>query len=180
MPAAPHVEVIVEDEGWGDPSRLIERAVAMTLAHLRLDPAAYEVSVLAADDARIRALNGQFRGQDKPTNVLSWPAVDLSAGSPGQPPEPPDPGTRDDPVALGDIALARETCVREAAEAGKALDHHLTHLTVHATLHLLGYDHQTDADAHLMEGLETAILAAMAIPDPYAVAAADSPQGSRT
>lgn len=180
MPLAPHVEIIVEDEGWSDPSAVIEGAVAAALAHLRLDPAAYEVSVLATDDARIQALNARFRGQDKPTNVLSWPAVDLRPAMPGAAPEPPEPGTPDDPEGLGDIALALETCTREAAEAGRPLAHHLIHLTVHAVLHLLGYDHETEADAHLMEGLETAILARMAIPDPYGTAAATSPTGSRS
>ena len=180
MPRAPHVEVIVEGGDWGDPSDLIEGAVAGALAHLGLDPRAHEVSVLATDDARIRALNAQFRGQDKPTNVLSWPAVDLRADEEGAPPEPPEPGTRDDPTGLGDIALAWETCLAEAEAAGRPLAHHLTHLTVHALLHLLGYDHETEADALLMERLETAILGTMAIPDPYAVAADDSPMGSRT
>jgi probable rRNA maturation factor len=180
MPLAPHVEVIVEDERWGDPSDLIEGAVAATLAHLGLDPAVYEVSVLAADDARIRALNAQFRGKDEATNVLSWPAVDLRADEPGAAPLPPEPGTPDDPEGLGDIALARETCAREALDAGKPLAHHLTHLTVHAVLHLLGYDHETEADAHLMERIEVTILADLAIPDPYAVAAATSPLGSRS
>jgi probable rRNA maturation factor len=180
MPAAPHVEVIVEGGDWGDPSALIEGAVAGALAHLGLDPAVHEVSVLAADDARIRDLNARFRGQDKATNVLSWPAVDLRPDTPGAPPEPPDPGSPDDPTGLGDIALAWETCRAEAEAAGRPLAHHLTHLTVHATLHLLGYDHETEADALLMERLETAILAGMAIPDPYAVVAADSPLGGRT
>lgn len=179
MPLAPHVEVIVEDARWGDPSALIEAAVAAALAHLGLDPAGYEVSVLATDDARMRALNARFRGQDKPTNVLSWPAVDRRAETPGARPAPPGPGTPEAPEALGDIALARETCLREAAEAGRPLAHHLAHLTVHALLHLLGYDHETEADALLMERTEAAILASMAIPDPYAAAAADSPTDSR-
>lgn len=180
MPLAPHVEVIVEDAGWGDPTPTIEGAVAAALAHLGLDPAVFEVSVLAADDARIRELNARFRGQDKPTNVLSWPAEDLRPDTPGARPHPPEPGSRDDPAALGDIALARETCLREAEAAGKPLDHHIAHLTVHALLHLLGYDHETEADAVLMERTEAAILAALAIPDPYALVAADSPPGSRT
>lgn len=180
MPDAPHVDIIVEDEGWGDPSEVIVAAVAATLRHLGLRPAAYEVSVLACDDARIAALNAEFRGKPAPTNVLSWPAVDLRPEDPGETPEPPEPGTPDDPVALGDIALAWGVCTREAAEQGKPLAHHLAHLTVHSVLHLLGYDHELEDDALLMERLETAILAQMAIPDPYAVAADQSPSGSRT
>jgi probable rRNA maturation factor len=175
MPDAPHVDVVVEDEGWGDPSALVERAVAATLTHLGHDPRVFEVSVLACDDARIRALNAEFRGKDAPTNVLSWPAVDLAPDTPGGLPQPPEPGAQDDPEGLGDIALARETCLAEAAQQGKPLDHHLTHLVVHSVLHLLGYDHETDADAHLMESTETAILAGLGIPDPYAVAPHDMP-----
>jgi probable rRNA maturation factor len=168
MSDAPHVDVIVEDEGWGDPTPIVERAVAATLRHLGHDPTVFEVSVLACDDARIRALNADFRGKDAPTNVLSWPAVDLSPDEVGGLPQPPEPGAQDDPEGLGDIALARETCQAEALAAGKPLEDHLTHLVVHSVLHLLGYDHETEADAHLMETTETAILAGMGLPDPYA------------
>ena len=179
MCEAPHVETVVEDAGWGDPSALIEQAAAATLTRLGLDPQAYEISVLLCDDARIRALNADFRDQDKPTNVLSWPAVDLSPDNPGDPPYPPEPGSPDDPEALGDIALALGVCRAEAAAAGKPFDHHLTHLVVHAVLHLLGHDHETEVDALLMEGRETAILAEMGIPDPYAVAPDNGPQGGQ-
>jgi len=174
MTDAPHVDILVEDPGWGDPSPRIEGAVAAVLAARGLDPAGYEVSVLLCDDARIRTLNAEFRGQDKPTNVLSWPAVDLAPDAPGDDPVEPDPGDPADPVALGDIALALGTCRAEAEAAGKPFDHHLVHLVVHAVLHLLGHDHETEADALLMEGRETAILAGMGIPDPYAVAPDDS------
>ena len=175
MPDAPHVDVIVEDSGWDDPTALITVAVGATLGHLGLDPAGYEVSVLCCDDARIRALNADFRGQDKPTNVLSWPAVDLSPEAPGAAPAPPDPGDPDDPVALGDIALALGVCRAEAEAAGKPFADHLTHLVVHATLHLLGHDHETELDAEVMESYETTILAGLGIPDPYATAPAADP-----
>lgn len=177
---APHVEVIVEDDGWGDPGALIETAVAATLRHLNLDPASYEVSVLACDDARIRALNAQFRGKDAPTNVLSWPAVDLAPETPGAAPFAPDPGTPDDPEALGDIALALGVCRAEAAAAGIPFENHLTHLVVHSVLHLLGHDHETEPDALLMEGRERAILAGLGIPDPYAVAPDHGPPAGWT
>lgn len=167
MPDAPHVDVIVEDSGWDDPTALITAAVGATLGHLGLDPAGYEVSVLCCDDARIRALNAEFRGKDAPTNVLSWPAVDLAPESRGAPPLPPDPGDPDNPVALGDIALALGVCRAEAAAAGKPFSDHLTHLVVHATLHLLGHDHETEPEADLMESCERAILAGLGIPDPY-------------
>jgi probable rRNA maturation factor len=163
------VEVLIEDARWEDAGlmALADRAVAATLRHLGLDPAAYLVSLMGGDDARIAALNADFRGKPAPTNVLSWPAEDLSSGEPGAPPAMPDPGTPDDPAELGDIALAHETCLREAQASGLPVDHHVLHLIVHGTLHLLGYDHVDDADAALMEGTEVAILATLGVADPY-------------
>jgi len=108
------------------------------------------VSLLLTNDLAVRALNAQFRRQDKPTNVLSFPA-------------PTNPER-----FLGDVALAFETCAREADEQGKPLAHHLQRLTAHGVLHLLGYDHVTDAEASEMEGLERVILAGLGIADPYA------------
>ena len=164
------VEVLIEGGAWDgiDLQHLTQRAADATLVHLGHDPAGVEISLLACDDPRIAALNAQFRGKDTPTNVLSWPVWDLSADTDGDLPEPPDTGTPDDPESLGDIALAWETCSREAAEQGKPLADHLTHLTVHAVLHLLGYDHERDKDAALMEKTETEILGKMGIADPYA------------
>lgn len=175
MPDAAQVDIIVEEDGWGDPTGVITAAVGAALGHLGLEPSGYEISVLCCDDARIRALNAQFRGQDKATNVLSWPAVDLSPETPGAPPSPPDPGDPDDPVALGDIALALGVCRAEAEAAGKPFADHLTHLVIHATLHLLGHDHETELDAAVMESYETAILAGMGIPDPYTAGPATDP-----
>ena len=168
-----------EDPRWGDLDARLRRAVDATLSHLGHLPAAFEVSVLACDDARIRTLNADFRGKDAPTNVLSWPAWDLSPEIPGDLPDPPEPGTPEAPEGLGDIALAYDTCAREAAEQGKSLDDHLTHLVVHSTLHLLGFDHRTEADASRMEGLEIAILAGLGIADPYSQgdAAPEEPSG---
>ena len=176
MPGAAQVDVIVEDPEWGDPSAVIIRAASAALAYLGLNPAVYEISVLLAGDDRIRALNAEFRGKDAPTNVLSWPAVDLRPDLAGARPEPPQPGTLDAPEALGDIALARETCAAEARDQGKTPDDHLAHLVVHSVLHLLGYDHETEADAVLMEGTETAILARMGVSDPYAGRPEPSPE----
>ena len=160
------VEVVVEDAGWSADAleALADRAARATLEHLGLVAEGFEIALLAGSDARIAALNADFRGKPAPTNVLSWPALEL--GSPEAPTQP-RPGSPDDPEALGDIALARETCVREAEEAGKPLEAHLSHLLVHATLHLLGYDHGCDRQATVMEGLEVAILAQMGLPDPY-------------
>lgn len=100
------------------------------------------------------------------TNVLSWPADDLSAVIPGALPDAPQPDVTGT-IALGDLALSYDTCAREAAAQGKSLEHHVTHLIVHGVLHLLGYDHTRDADADLMEGCERKILGNMGIDDPY-------------
>ena len=152
----------IEDPSWQalDLETLAQTATAATLAHLSLDREGIEVSVLATSDAEVAALNDEFRDKLTPTNVLSWPAQDL------QPPDAPHPDP-DGTLSLGDIAFAYETCAREAAEQGKDFAHHVTHLMVHAVLHLLGYDHIDDAKAAYMEALETEILGNLGIPDPY-------------
>ncbi|MEQ8746457.1 rRNA maturation RNase YbeY [Pyruvatibacter sp.] len=115
-----------------------------------------EVSVALESDAAMQALNLEWRGKDKPTNVLSFPSPQVA---------PPLP---DMPRHLGDIALGLETLIAEADAQGKSLAHHLTHLVVHGMLHLQGMDHETDADAEAMEARERAILAGLGVPDPYA------------
>jgi probable rRNA maturation factor len=116
-----------------------------------------EVSVLLTDDARVRELNRVWRGADKPTNVLSFPAR-----------EPGEPWPSEGPVMLGDVAVALETVLREAAAEGKAPGDHLAHLVVHGTLHLLGHDHVgSDAEAEAMESLEVRVLAGLGVADPY-------------
>ncbi len=136
------------------------------MAELALDPAGFSLVVMGCNDTRIAALNTEFRGKAQPTNVLSWPSEDRAAERPGIAPFPPE-GDPDDPEELGDIAIAWETCVREAAEQGKTMEAHVTHLLVHATLHLLGYDHQDEADAALMEGTEIRVLARLGVANPY-------------
>ena len=120
-----------------------------------------EVSLLFADDQTIRGINAEWRGKDKPTNVLSFPAYPLR---PGMAPKP----------LLGDIVLAFETVAREAQAEDKPFANHLSHLIAHGLLHLFGYDHETDAEAEAMEQLERQILVRLAIPDPYAVNDADN------
>src|SRR6056297_1676760 len=162
-------ETIIEDTRWSglDLAGLAERAACATLAHLGHDPGAFEISVLACDDARIAALNADFRDKPQPTNVLSWPETDLAPDTPGARPEAPAQADDEDATPLGDIAIAWDTCQREAAAAGKPLPDHVTHLIVHAVLHLLGYDHIRDQDATLMEATEVAILGKLGVPDPY-------------
>jgi probable rRNA maturation factor len=160
------VDLIIEDERWEAVglAALAERACAAALDHFGIEGA--EISLLACDDARIAALNSQFREKAVPTNVLSWPSEERRAGAPGG-----DPVAPEDPE-LGDIAISYDTCAREAAEAGKDFTSHVCHLLVHGTLHLLGYDHIDDKDAGLMEGLEGEILGKLGIADPYGEAGA--------
>lgn len=152
------------DAPWPDGTdweALAERAaaalaqVAPELANPRL-----ATSLLFAGDAEVHALNREWRGKDKPTNVLSFPMLErgnLLALPAAGPPE-----------LLGDIALAFETCAREAADKGVPLEHHAAHLIVHGLLHLAGHDHETSpADADAMEALEIKALALMGIQDPY-------------
>lgn len=163
------IDTLIEDDRWAQAGleALAESACHAVLERLGLDPAGYEVSLLGCDDARISVLNAEFRGKPAPTNVLSWPAEDLAPDSPGAVPDLPGEGLPGLPESLGDIAIAFETCQREARLQGKPFSAHVTHLLVHGCLHLLGYDHINDQDAALMEGLEIEILATLGIADPY-------------
>lgn len=177
MPAL--VETLTEDHRW-DALRLADLAEAVaeaTLRHLRLNPKGYEISLLGCSDARIRDLNADFRGKPRPTNVLSWPSAERGAARAGAMPRLPAPSAQG-PLELGDIAIAYETCEAEARAAGLDLQRHATHLLVHGTLHLLGFDHERDGDAHLMERLEAEILAELGIPDPYRAEGAATSQGT--
>ncbi|MCF7699613.1 rRNA maturation RNase YbeY [Loktanella sp. M215] len=159
------VDCLIEDPRWEalDLETLAEAASDAALAELGLEPSVWEISLMGCDDARIATLNADFRGKPQATNVLSWPSEERGVAVAGEMPVAPDPA---DPE-LGDIAIAFETCEAEARAAAKPLAEHVTHLIVHATLHLLGYDHDRDADATLMEGLETQILGKMGLDDPY-------------
>jgi probable rRNA maturation factor len=134
--------------------RLCGEAARAALAGAGGAPAPAELSIVLGDDVLLRALNKRWRGQDKPTNVLSFPA------SPAALP----PGA---PRLLGDVVLAFETIDAEAVAQGKPLPHHLRHLVVHGVLHLLGFDHEITREAERMEALEVAVLATLGIPDPY-------------
>lgn len=163
------VEIVFEDARWQDfgLEPLADAAARAALTGLGLAVTGFQISLLACDDARIAVLNGDFRDKAKPTNVLSWPSEERAAEFVGEDPELPEPGEADDPEALGDIAIAWETCAREAEEQAKPMRDHVSHLIVHAVLHLLGYDHIEEEDAALMEGHEVRILASMGLPDPY-------------
>ena len=115
-----------------------------------------DVSVRIVDEHEMRTLNRDYRNQDKPTNVLAFPAGDAGFVPPGEIP------------LLGDIVVCAAVVAREAEEQGKLLDHHWSHMLVHGTLHLLGYDHDTDLEAEEMEALERRVLNSLGIADPYA------------
>jgi probable rRNA maturation factor len=163
------VDIIIEAEGWTralpTAEAVVGRAAAAALSAATPGGGHWQAAVLLADDATLRDLNRRFRGQDKPTNVLSFPAQDDSArhagaGSPRL--------AGEEPRSWGDVALAFETVAREAAEQGKSLADHLSHLVVHGLLHLFGHDHEEAAAAERMEALERRILRGLGIADPYA------------
>ncbi|MEL7131293.1 MAG: rRNA maturation RNase YbeY [Pseudomonadota bacterium] len=163
----PHdIDILIEDDRWqqAEVDSLTSIAITATLNHLGIPNAA--LSILACDDARIATLNADFRDKPTPTNVLSWPQEDLISNEAGGQPNPPqaDP---DGTLSLGDLAIAYDTCAREAAQQGKPMSAHVTHLLIHGTLHLLGYDHIRDLDATRMEALEVEILGKLGLPDPY-------------
>ena len=145
------IDIEIEDAAWTaalpDAEALARAAAEAALASEGAHAVA--VTLLLTDDGTVRDLNQRFRQQDKPTNVLSFPA-------------PPNPEH-----FLGDVALAYGVCAGEAAEQGKPLAHHLQHLVAHGVLHLLGYDHIGDDEAEAMEGLERVVLAGLGVPDPY-------------
>ncbi len=157
------VDSVIEDVRWRTAGldALARVASRTTLEHLKLDPAMFRFCLLGCDDARIEALNREFRGQRRPTNVLSWPSVNRVPVTPGG--DPPFPADGE----LGDIAIAYETCCCEAVGQGRTLSDHVTHLVVHGLLHLLGYDHIDERNSERMEFLETEILATLGIKRPY-------------
>lgn len=167
--ALPRVAVLVEAPEW---SRRLHTAAALARRAVRealsAEPSAgpvgtsnVELSVVLTDDRAVRRLNRDWRGQDKPTNVLSFPAQN-GTSSPRLP-----PGV---PVPLGDVVVACGVAAAEAAAQGKTLRAHLAHLVVHGVLHLLGHDHEADAEAERMEALEAKILRRMGIANPYRTA----------
>jgi probable rRNA maturation factor len=160
-------DIMIEDSRWTalELEPLTARAITPLAKRFGLED--FEFSILATTDGRIAELNGQFRAKHQATNVLSWPNAELSAEDAGDMPEPPEPDFPGEPLALGDIALAYETCAAEAEAAERPLKDHVTQLIVHGFLHLLGFDHIRDPDAHLMEAIEVDILAQLGLPDPY-------------
>ncbi len=156
------IDIKIETDAWVDvlPQLvdLVDSSAAATVAACNFECGDSELSILMTDDAEMAELNREWRGGHGATNVLSFPG-DLDG-----------PGS----FLLGDVALALETIVTEATEAEISVADHLTHLLVHGVLHLLGYDHKTDAEAEKMEALEIEILRSLGIPDPYIANRSDS------
>lgn len=157
------IEVIVASPSWlravAGATFWCERAGLAAVAESPHPLPEVEVAILLTDDDAVRGLNRDWRGQDRSTNVLSFPSHEPErlahlAGATG-------------PFPLGDVVVALETLLREAAAEGCQPEHHLAHLVVHGTLHLLGFDHESDVDAEVMETLETRILTGLGVPDPY-------------
>ncbi len=164
------VDLILNEPCWGETGRadIAHKAVNAALQAAGIGPGDYEVAVLACNDAEIATLNSRFRGKSSATNVLSWPAHDLFADLDGGAPSREIPADAFEATALGDIAIAYETVLAEAQAGHIPVDHHIFHLILHGTLHLLGYDHQREADASRMEALEIEALGKAGIPSPYA------------
>lgn len=162
------IEAALLNEGWDAgtdwdvlAARAVDRAIRLSPYTSLADiDTAIEIAVRLTRDAEVQVLNRDYRGKDKPTNVLSFPMLepdDVSALASSPFPE----------IMLGDIVLAEETCGREAAEKGIAMSTHATHLIVHGVLHLLGFDHISEAEAEEMESLERLIMADLGYDDPY-------------
>ncbi len=166
MSRAAAIEVAISCPAWrkavAGPASLCRRAARLALDNAPADLSATggwaELSLVLADDALLRRLNRTYRGKDSPTNVLAFPAGGAERDLDGE---------AGPPRLMGDVVVALETARAEAAREGKPLAHHLSHLVVHGTLHLLGYDHKRQADALRMERLEIATLKRLGVPNPY-------------
>jgi probable rRNA maturation factor len=155
----PHIDIQVQSPLW-NAQPLAEQTIreAISAAAGALSTEGGEVSILLTDDSEIARLNRDWRGIDKPTNVLSFPASRVGQGD----------------KLLGDIVIAYETLERESTDESRDFLHHLAHLAVHGFLHLIGFDHETDAQAEEMEGLESRIMMRLNMPDPYVARESDN------
>lgn len=145
------IDLRIAEPAWGEDApyeRLALEAISAACAQLEDVPSG-EVALLLTDDAQMHELNATWRGKDAPTDVLSFPADPADAGF------------------LGDIALGLGVCRSDAGEQARPLDAHISHLIMHGFLHLLGFDHETEAEAEEMEAVEIAALASLGLPDPY-------------
>lgn len=164
-----HIDIITESSLWQEQSNHLETLSkqALDVAAIKAAPSLdvsnipFSISLVLADDAFVRILNAQYRNKDKPTNILSFPAIDLLDDDSLQ------YDAYEDDVPLGDLVLAYETVAKECEEQNKSFEDHFRHLIVHGYLHLVGYDHIEDNEAEKMEALEIDILAACGVKNPY-------------
>ncbi len=166
-PARVTVDLTLDDPAWLDAMpRAGEAASAACVAALEsaCPGPALAVSLVLSDDRRVASLNSRWRNVDGPTDVLSFPSDERS---PGLPPPVPQGAPDGSAVELGDVVIARETLARDARAGDRPLGDHLAHIVVHGTLHLLGYDHDTETRAETMEAVERTVLAGLGVPDPY-------------
>lgn len=157
------LDVSVECSEWRripKAAALCREAAVATLRHVGVAGRPVEIAIVLADDGMVRELNRRYRGQDKPTNVLSFPGQEGGLAACPHGPDAP-------PAMLGDIILASGTVFAEADSQGKPVADHLRHLVVHGVLHLLGFDHEADDEAERMEAVEKTVLGGLGIPDPY-------------
>jgi len=177
------VDLVIEEPAWRealpDIEALANTAATLALEGAGLDPAHWTLCLLACDDTRIAGLNHDFRGKAAPTNVLSWPAFTLAPKQPGGLPERPPQAISGLRQPLGDVAIALQTTRREAENSAIPLKNHAIHLILHGSLHLLGFDHETDDDAETMERIETRALARIGVDDPYLRSDAGQPHPDR-
>ena len=155
-PDSTEIDIIADSDLWlqqPDAERIVRMAVQTAARSIPAIKSKFQVAVLLTDNAALQRLNRDFRNVDKPTNVLSFPSPQSQTNQ-----------------TLGDIAIAYETLIHEAGEENKPFSAHLSHLAIHGFLHLLGYDHESEAEAYAMERLETDILAALNIANPYGTA----------
>lgn len=150
-------DIVVSDMRWSKIPALKAWIKKAHAAALKKSDAARPVTILLSDDAELQILNRDWRGKDKPTNVLSFSAAEVKL-------------PKGEKLPLGDIALSYDTCAREAKDAGKSLRAHAVHLVVHGLLHLTGHDHEDDAEAEMMERREIRVLAKLGIANPYVLA----------
>ena len=160
------IEIIIDHQAWENEGldHIAMQIFNNVMEYFGYDPERFEASLLACDASRISTLNQQFRSKKTATNVLSWPSVERAPASSGEVPCALDPQSDG---FLGDIALAYETCRAEAQSSGKPFSDYIKHLMIHGLLHLMGFDHEDDADATVMERIETEILGKMGIDAPY-------------
>lgn len=143
----PQIDILIEDNRWSEMLSNPEKSTHTIIKNLLKNNPNTEISIVLTNDKAIQMLNKTYRGKDKPTNVLSFP--------------------QDEETMLGDVIISLDTIKRESKEQNKTLQNHFTHMLIHGSLHLLGYDHETEKDAQEMESLEIQILENLGIKNPY-------------